>query len=367
MAVPVPHSAYALAHGERVAETLGEDYQQAEERAEERRHEARERALERLGVWDATSCAMGVYGCEVSVERIPTGIRALDTALGGGLPEGGLTVVGAVSSGGKTTLVGQWADSISASGRDVLFCTIEQSRHELVAKSLSRDMRRMHYTASYGNILSAKERKQWPQAKTESLLGACERYSLNIAPHMHFMELAGQPTAKQITKAFELVRKRGKPAPVLCIDYLQLLAPPVVGMDTRRGVDENVRALRQLARDAHTAVVVISSINRGSYTEGADMSAFKESGGIEFSSDVALMLQPRGYSAAIDKADNDKVGRKIARKMMDKYKKETEKASELVILKNRAGEVAKKPIPLVFEAISSLFYVDPSASTCENG
>ena len=65
------------------------------------------------------------------------GIAGLDKALDGGL-HAGLTVLGAVSSMGKTSLMLQMADTLAAAGRNVLFITIEMSRMELIAKSAVR-------------------------------------------------------------------------------------------------------------------------------------------------------------------------------------------------------------------------------------
>ena len=66
-----------------------------------------------------------------------TGIAGLDKELDGGL-HAGLTVLGAVSSMGKTSLMLQMADTLAAAGRNVLFITIEMSRMELIAKSAVR-------------------------------------------------------------------------------------------------------------------------------------------------------------------------------------------------------------------------------------
>ncbi|MDE7293294.1 MAG: toprim domain-containing protein, partial [Oscillospiraceae bacterium] len=67
-----------------------------------------------------------------------TGFSALDRAVNGGL-YAGLYVLGAASSVGKTTFLLQIADNAAAAGRDVLFFSLEQSRFELIAKSVSRE------------------------------------------------------------------------------------------------------------------------------------------------------------------------------------------------------------------------------------
>jgi replicative DNA helicase len=50
----------------------------------------------------------------------------------------GLYIVGAMSSLGKTTFVTQIGDQIANNGTDVLIFSLEMSRYELMAKSISR-------------------------------------------------------------------------------------------------------------------------------------------------------------------------------------------------------------------------------------
>lgn len=331
---------------------------------EERKAEAKARQLQALHVFDSMGVAMDLYGQTVTRGYIPTGLASLDKAVGGGLPEGALTVLGAGSSNGKTTLVSQIADHIAASGRTVLFVTIEQSRHELVAKSLSRMMRQTakpnggYYVASASHIMSRSEREKWTQDKTQALLNCCTRYTQTVAPGLHYFEADGQPTVEQITKAYKALREPGKQNPVLVVDYLQLLKSKDEHMSDRRAVDVNVMELRQLAREMNTAVIVISSINRQSYAEGADMGAFKESGGVEYGADLAMMLQPRGYSEKVGKEKTDKAAREKARALMAEHKASSTRKSELVVLKNRSGAMPPSPVPLAYDALCNLFTED---------
>ena len=64
-----------------------------------------------------------------------TGIESLDRIIDNGLYPG-LYTIGAVSSLGKTSFALQIADQIAEAGEDVLFFSLEQSRLELVSKSL---------------------------------------------------------------------------------------------------------------------------------------------------------------------------------------------------------------------------------------
>ena len=66
-----------------------------------------------------------------------TKFKELDQKLSGGL-KNGLYVFGAISSLGKTTFVLQLADNIASQGHKAIIFSLEQSRFELVSKSLSR-------------------------------------------------------------------------------------------------------------------------------------------------------------------------------------------------------------------------------------
>jgi len=331
---------------------------------EERKAAAKARQLQALHVFDSMGVAMDLFGQTVTRGYVPTGLENLDKAIGGGLPEGALTVLGAGSSNGKTTLVNQIADHIAASGRTVLFVTIEQSRHELVAKSLSRMMKQTkkpnggYYVASASHIMSTSERDTWPQDKTQALLSCCTRYTQEVAPSLHYFEADGQPTVEQIRKAYTALKESGKTSPVLVIDYLQLIKAKDERMTDRKAVDVNVLELRQLAREMNTAVIVISSINRQSYAEGADMGAFKESGGVEYGADLAMMLQPRGYSEKVGNEKTEKAAREKARALMAEHKASHLRKSELVILKNRSGAMPPRPVPLAYDALCNLFTED---------
>ena len=65
-----------------------------------------------------------------------TGFKTLDKHLDGGIRQG-LYVLGAIPSLGKTTLALQIADNIAKEHKVIIF-SLEQSRFELVSKSISR-------------------------------------------------------------------------------------------------------------------------------------------------------------------------------------------------------------------------------------
>jgi len=318
-------------------------------------------ALRHLNVKDPAKVARDVLELRGVYEPVPTGIQSLDEALGGGVNLGELTIIGAVSSYGKTTLTLQIADFMASRGHSVLFVTIEQSAKELVAKSLSR----LVYTeAATGwnvttpnEITSLKERKAWGEGKNTALSKAVDDYQRMIAPHMRILEGNEQPTVKDIRAVASAMKEHDGQAPIIFIDYVQLLAPLSGRYDSdKRSVDENVSELRKMARDLNTHIWTISSLNRESYTNGVSMTAFKESGSLEFGSDNLIGLQMRGMAEMLDKASGSDA--KIKRDMAQQYQRNKvshDRECELVILKQRNGALPEKPLPLIFKTLSAYF------------
>lgn len=366
--IPNPESVIeAFTQGGSVSELCEVEETQALEQAEADRDRAGKRLLESLGVHDVFDVALELAAGQADREPIPTGLATLDVALGGGLPTGGLVTLGAVSSTGKTTLCLQVADHIAASGYPVLFVTVEQGRHELVAKSVSRLMRLIptrnggHYVASSADIQSARAREAWGAPMRTAFVTACTDYTNHIAPNLRIMETDRQPTTADIrTAAQAMARQRGS-APVVFVDYLQLLAPAGERMTERQAVDRNVMDLRHLARDLKTCVVAISSLNRSSYSEGVTLESFKESGAIEYGSDVLLGLQPRGMAAEVDGVKVEEQRRK-ARSVIEGFKGKSIREAEVKVLKNRAGAVTQDGAPLTYEAVCNLFEADTTAA-----
>ena len=336
---------------------LAQRHEKAVKEAEELREAAYRDALGSFRVLNPADVAEGIFTLSEYEEPEPTGIKALDAVLEGGL-RSGLYGLGAVSSMGKTTLTIQVADYMAERGRGVLFVTIEQSARELVAKSLSRIVRTDNDTG--WNVISATEavskarRDSWNEAQLSTFLKACEHYAGKVAPRLKILEGTKQPSVSEIEAVARMMAEHDGRAPVIFIDYLQLLKPSGERDTDKQAIDKNVMALRQLARDMKTPVWVISSLNRSSYSEGVTLDSWKESGAIEYSCDVLLGLQPEGMRDTVDKASGVRQKRDTE-KAMRKHKAGQERACELVVLKNRNGATPEDGIPLTFKPLSALY------------
>jgi len=257
-----------------------------------------------------------------------TGFHGLDDAIGGGL-ETGLCIVGGISSVGKTSLGLNVADNIAMSGTTVIFHSVEQSRHELIKKSISRHAAmcaEREGLSARDNAKSAKKLVGYPtftELERRVIDTAIEDYGAyagNINIHEHSASDTIASVRKSVEDHINLIGKH----PVVIVDYLQVLAMRERHSTDKQKVDKVVLELRQIARDFAIPVIVISSISRHAYKEVFAMESFKESGIIEYSSDVLIGMQLEGS----DNKDFD----------LAAAKRSNPRKVELVILKNRDWE-----------------------------
>lgn len=329
--------------------------QNARSEADRAARERYESELGKMGALDPAVAVGKIDRLEDVDEPIPTGLDALDDALGGGLHRG-VTVLGAISSLGKTTLTVQMADHMAESGRAVLFVTIEQSARELVAKSLTRKIRERHgdLGIASSDLTDRKARALWGKRQRDAFADASRDYLDTVRPNLRIMECKEQPSVADVRRVAEFMARHNAEPPVVFIDYLQLLKPQNEHDDERRTTDRNMGDLRRMARETGAAVFVISSLNRASYSGSVSLESFKESGGIEYGCDVLLGLQPEGMA---DKLEGVAESRKKSEgnRIMRKVKLSPERNCEVVVLKNRNGALPAHEIPLTFYTRSALF------------
>ena len=264
----------------------------------------------------------------VNTKAQTTGFPKLDKALDGGLYEG-LYIIGAISSLGKTTLALQIADQIAESGKDVLIFSLEMARAELMSKSISRHTLLEIQEDPAGDMKNAKTSRgitagaryeHYSQTERELINRSIEAYG-EYAQHIFIHEGIGDIGTEYIRETVQKHTLFTGQSPVILIDYIQILAPHDVRATDKQNTDKAVTELKRISRDYKTPVIGISSFNRANYKEAVTMEAFKESGAIEYSSDVLIGLQLKG---AGHKDFNS-----------TEAKKKNPREIELVILKNR--------------------------------
>lgn len=281
---------------------------------------------------------MGEIAASADTPATPTGFTGLDEALDGGLYEG-LYVIGAISSLGKTTFIMQVADQIAQRGHDVLVFSLEMSRFELMAKSISR-LTLENCNGSTGNakttrgILAGARRKHY-NAEEKALINRSmsdyAEYAQNIYIHEGIGTIGAEQIKEQAKKHIEHTGHR----PVVIVDYLQIISPVDMRASDKQNTDRAVLELKRLSRDKKIPVIAVSSFNRDNYTAPVNLASFKESGAIEYSSDILLGLQLAG----MDELSQSEGKRADTIRSIEQMKAAEPRKAQLKILKNRNGKI----------------------------
>jgi replicative DNA helicase len=200
----------------------------------------------------------------------------------------GLSVMAAAPSIGKTTFAFQVCQQVAEINKvPAVFVSLEQSAGELRTKALARLAR-----IDSRHIARGRLRSDNPDDMAR-LQKAAQRY-FNLGRYLTIIEGDDTTTVDQIGEvaAAKMARAEAKRC-FVALDYLQML--PLQRADAGRvtsakeRVDLHVSALRRLARQLDSPVLAISAENRAGYSS-KKIDVFKESGGIEYSADIAVVM-----------------------------------------------------------------------------
>lgn len=302
-------------------------------------------------------------------EPIPTGIPDIDRAIQGGFTRKTLVMLGAPPAMGKTALA-QWIfENMAAAGQDVLYINLEMDRAQLLARSLSRLA--WKYNREDLNALDVLRGYAWTDTQRNVITEAANRYKTTIAPHFVYNPDNVTNHIDSILKAMEeetaRIKAQGKPAPLICIDYLQLIDSGE--RDAIEGMKQTIFKLKTFARNNDTVVFVILANNRASNKSGiVEMESGRDTSTIEYSGDLMLGLS---FTAIEDRRTytyTDKDGKEktkvydletIRRLKKDAYEAGTDVPAvcnevSLKVLKNRFGE-AERRANLIFDGKHNTF------------
>ena len=168
----------------------------------------------------------------------------------------------------------------------------------------------------------------------------------------------GNPVMRADRAGLDTVRDRlreharvlGGAPPAVFIDYLQILRPvdETGRKSDKQNMDETVSELRRISKTYQVPIVAISSLNRAAYGQPISMESFKESGAIEYSSDVLLGLNPCGLRNGDQKDDL-----KNNAQVFQGFREAATKDLEAVVLKNRIGKLGS--VRLELDALHGLY------------
>lgn len=257
----------------------------------------------------------------------------------------GLYIIAAASSLGKTTFALQIADGFAADGKDVIFFSMEQSRLEMFSKSVARIAAKNRIED--GTEPTSADFKGSPCAiaiRSDNLTVAQQKeaytaqreYIDTISDRMSIIEANMQCNVSYIADYVQRYIDRTGTRPIIFIDYLQILQPSSARRSDKEKIDENVTALKQMARDFNITVFLISALNRGGYYNSVGFESLKESGSIEYTADVVWGLQPDCISEKTS-LFNSAAKHEEKKDEIDKAMKKNPRTIELKCQKNRNG------------------------------
>ncbi len=290
-ALPVPATHYLpllhRARQERTALAIGRQLIQQDGDPAERLQQAAEGAWAALGSGSVPAVSVAEAGRAAWTASqtgpaawLKTGIADLDHALRT-LGPGELFTIGARPGDGKSGLLAQIATTTAAAGRGVLVASLEMSATAIGRRMLAQVADVDHAALVDGRLDSAE------RARVADALATFHAWPLTLAdqPRLTPAQLRGL--------VFRARRDRG--CDVVCVDYLQLLAPPD-HLNLKREYDRVTfvsDALRTLARETGTLVVAAAQLRRLDRERGTPrptLEDLRNSGAIEQDSDAVLLI-----------------------------------------------------------------------------
>lgn len=205
-----------------------------------------------------------------------TGIRGMDKMLNGGFRPGGLYILAARPSVGKSSLSQSLGMTQAKDARKVLFLSQEMASEELADRGVSNSGK-INYSSLLSGDLSDDE---WGRAGT-----ALEADSLRN----FYVDDQGALTLTDI-------RAKAKQVPglsMLILDYLQLCAGDSSNRNSE--IEQISRGLKALAKELGIAVLALSQLNRKveeRSNKRPNLSDLRDSGAIEQDADVVMFLWP---------------------------------------------------------------------------
>ena len=268
---------------------------------------------------------------------ISTGYQKLDQLLDGGIYPG-LYTFGADTSLGKSTFWLNVAVNISESGRSVLYFSIEMSKYQMTGRMLSRETYRLAQNepghAQTGRTLTTFAKTN---ALTEIDRQLVEKAKITFrqkAKNLYLFENIGEiyPETIRDTVLWFIARTGNGQPPVVIVDYVQILRSrdKYIDGNDKLKLDKNLFFFKKLSNEYRLPIVLISSLNRDSYRnyKRITMTSFKESGSVEYTSDVLIGMQLEKL-ARTGELTQEQASQELSNDVRE---------IDLIILKNRDGK-----------------------------
>ncbi len=273
-------------------------------------------AVERLGIGSSTYLNKLSERIKERPAKVSTGIKDLDFVTGGGWPCG-ISTVAASPNIGKTTILMQSAAAMAMQGVVVVYISYDMRELDLTAKVISHTSYKLFRENCFtigellnDNILCDRSDKSKEVieevARTQKFL-----HIRDLIYDPEFEDLCKNNTELQdlnrIQQIFHVYSSIYKNVVFIC-DSLQQIAGFRHGSSGKESVDKQLQEFKGLSTYYEVPLILISTLNRSAYSKSADIeiTGLKETGNLEFDSDLILILQPRFVKETDNKMTMDK-------------------------------------------------------------
>jgi len=216
----------------------------------------------------------GLYFRESDCEKLYTGFQRLDGYLGG-LEGGDIIVIGARPAVGKSAFVSQVILQMARQGRRIGFYNLEMTEKQVYERLLSNQsgigLKRIRHAKEYLGS------ERYRVAKANEVLA---KYDITISSG-----------SKSVSEIRNECRHQGYDC--IVIDYFQLVRADVRYNNRASEVGAISKALKGLAMELKTPIILLSQLNRLSETkQGKEptMAELRESGDIEQDASVIVLM-----------------------------------------------------------------------------
>lgn len=268
---------------------------------------------------------------------LSTGIKNLDTLLGGGLYPGTLNIIGANTGMGKSTFLQNLANHIGNLG-NVLYFSCEMSVVDLGDRDIA------------GIVQVPINMVRWGHYEGEIFNKIVESVGEIEKSNVFTYDETPITTSKILQASLNLKLRHGLVA--IFVDYLGLL-------DDNYGENRNIilgnmtKRLKQIARQLEVPVVVAHQLSRDTNKRDDKrpvMSDLRESGHVEEDADCVIFVYRDNYFY-----DKRQWNNLFNKKGDNEY---PEKITELIVAKQRQGGAtgANKTVRVVFDDLKQKFF-----------
>ena len=249
---------------------------------------------------------------------ISTGFKCLDGLMQGGLRTG-IYVINGVSGIGKSSFILQLAENLSSNNNPVLYYALEMSKTELVSKIVSRNTLKKDDSKDLVNnladdrtesidILDGKYIRDNDTTKQETIKKAYIKFKNKVKDNLCIIDNLDSLDNNKLEESIIITKELKGTYPIVIIDYLQFLGimNQNENQTPRDIIDELIAKIKRLVVKYNLKVILISSVARSQYEKVANLGSGKESGGIEYTGNYVIQLEPDFIKKYIQEKDKAK-------------------------------------------------------------